>query len=205
MKKTLMKNSIVLLTLGIIVTGVSYVYSTSVTHHNLAELTRLAELIFVGKVTSMADGLAQNNLPYTEITFEISQSIKGELPEGSSFSYRQFGLLKPRDMGDGKALAASFPGFPSYKEGEEVIVFLYQAAALTGLRTSVGLSQGKFTIEGGKIFNGINNRNLFANMKVQRDKLSNAETRMLAQKTGPVDAQTFIHLVSRAVKEALFE
>lgn len=205
MKKILMKIFIVLLTLGIMVTGVSYVYSTSVTHHNLAELTRLAELIFVGKVTSMTDGLTENNLPYTEITFEISQSIKGGLAERSTFSYRQFGLLKPRDMGDGKALAASFPGFPSYKEGEDVMVFLYKAAALTGLRTSVGLSQGKFTIEGGKIFNAINNQNLFVNMNVQRGKLSNAETRVLAQKAGPVDAETFIHLVSRAVKEALFE
>ncbi|MGH7774884.1 MAG: hypothetical protein ACREQA_21880 [Candidatus Binatia bacterium] len=205
MKKFLKKSSILLLALALIAVTDDYVHSTSLKHANLAELTNLAELIFVGKVIGMSDGLGENNLPYTEFTFEISQSIKGDLSEGSTFSYRQIGLLRPRDMGDGIALAAKFEGFPHYKEGETAMVFLYKAAALTGLRTTVGLFQGKFVIEGGKIVNGNNNLNLFSGMKVNRAALVDKEVGMLSQKSGPVDADTFINLVSRAVKEGLFE
>ena len=194
------------LTISILLIGVTYVHSTVVKSRNLAELSNLAEQIFVGKVINMTDDIGEYNLPYTTITFQISKSLKGGLAEGSTFSYRQFGLLKARAVGDDDKMlvVAVLDGMPQYRVGEETVVFLYKAASLTGLRTSVGLAQGKFTIENGKISNRINNDRLFDRMTIDESKLTGNEARMLSKKIGPVDADTFINLVSRAVNERLF-
>ncbi len=196
--------------------------ATNVLRQNLGELTELADIILVGKVIEMTDGISDHKLPYTEITFEISRSLKtnttdlttrpkwerprkGIRQNRRTFTYRQFGLLKPRDMGDGKTLAVTLDGFPKYTMNEEVMVFLYKPASQSGLRTTVGLAQGKFSIKKGKMKNIINNRQLFSNMEVEREKLPMAEKHMLTQRSGPLDANMMINLVSRAVKEGLFK
>lgn len=215
------KNFIFLIILGLILAVGNQAYSghgaTNVLRQNLGQLTEMADIILVGIVIEMTDGLAESNLPYTEITFEVSQSIKsgGEeistrppwehrRPDRRTFTYRQFGLLKPRDMGNGKSLAVTLDGFPKYTVNEEVMVFLYKPAAQTGFRTTVGLAQGKFSIKKGKMANIINNRQLFANMEEEREKLSMTEQRMLTQRSGPLDANMVINLVTRGVKEGLF-
>jgi len=108
-------------------------------------------------------------------------------------------------MGNGKALALTLDGFPKYTTNEEVMVFLYKPAGRTGFRTTVGLAQGKFSIKKGQLVNTINNRNLFANLQVQRNKLSRDELHMLNQGVGPLNADRVINLVSRALKEGLFK
>jgi len=206
MKQKFKKTVISLLTFSLVVIGVTYVHSTVVKSRNLAELSNLAEQIFVGKVINLTDDIGEYNIPYTTITFQISRSLKGGLAEGSTFSYRQFGLLKARAVGDDDKMlvVAVLDGMPQYRVGEETVVFLYKAASLTGLRTAVGLAQGKFTIENGKISNIINNDRLFDRMTIEESKLTGNEARMLSKKIGPVDADTFINLVSRAVNERLF-
>jgi hypothetical protein len=220
------KHFISLVILGLIFVLSHHAYSghgaTNVLRQNLGQLTEVADIILVGKVIEMTDGLTENNLPYTEITFEVSQSIKsggykfvtppkweGKKPEKwpgrQTFTYRQFGLLRPRDMGDGKTLAVTLDGFPKYKIDEEVMVFLYKPADQSGFRTTVGLAQGKFSIKKGKMANIINNRHLFANMEIEQEKLQAAERHMLTQRSGPIDATMAINLVSRAVKEGLFK
>ena len=206
MKHLLKRTVISLLTFSLAVMGVTYVHSTVVKSRNLAELSNLAEQIFVGKVINLTDDIGEYNIPYTTITFQISRSLKGGLAEGSTFSYRQFGLLKARAVGGGDKMlvVAIIDGMPQYHVGEETVVFLYKAASLTGLRTAVGLAQGKFTIENGRIFNKINNDRLFDRMNIDESKFTGNEARMLSKKIGPVDADTFINLVSRAVNERLF-
>lgn len=196
--------------------------ATNVLRQNLGQLTEIADIILVGKVIEMTDGLTEENLPYTEITFEVSRSIKsgtkkfrtrpkwerpnpGIRPNTHIFTYRQFGLLKPRDMGDGKSLAVTLDGFPKYTMNEEVMIFLYTPAPQSGFRTTVGLAQGKFSIKKGKMSNIINNRQLFANMEIERANLPLAEKHMFTQRSGPLDANMVINLVSRAVKEGLFK
>ena len=216
---------IIIVALGMTVALGDHAYSghgvTNVLRQNLGQLTEIADIILVGKVVELTDGLAEDNLPYTEITFEVSRLIKAgdpnfgtrpqwghrrlrNLPRPRTFTYRQFGLLKPRDMGDGKALAVTLDGFPKYAMNEEVMVFLYKPAGLSGFRTTVGLAQGKFSIKKGKMVNRINNRHLFANMEIEREKLRVEERHMLTQRSGPLDANMVINLVSRAVKEGLF-
>jgi len=45
--------------------------ATNVMRQNLAQLTQTADIILVGKVLKMTDGLAEHNLPDTEIRFEV--------------------------------------------------------------------------------------------------------------------------------------
>ncbi len=198
-----------LLTMGYVLVAVTYVWSASVPHRNLAALSNLAKWIFVGKVISVTDNYVEGQLPYTEITFQIRKSIKGGLQEGSNFSYRQVGLLEPRDAGNGLRIAFVIHGLPQYQVDKEVMVFLYGPSAVSGLTSPVGLLQGKFTIDGDKIFNGINNKNLFANMKIAREeypgKLSEKYVHILSQTQGPVNTDAFIDLVSKAVKQRIFE
>ena len=79
MKVRFKKPFILVVALGLILTAEADVHSAKVLLQNMAQLTEQAELIFVGKVVGMTDGLAENNLPYTEITFEVKRSIKGRI------------------------------------------------------------------------------------------------------------------------------
>jgi hypothetical protein len=210
MKKILLKASIFTLAAALIAVSGRHVYSTTMVKRNLADLTKMAEVIFVGKLAGASDGLLNSHIPYTEYTFEVLESLKGELPVRSTYRYRQLGLLKPRDMGNGKTLALTgknIGGLPLYKTGETALIFLGKPSPQTGLRTTVGLMQGKFKIENGRAANAINNAGLFDGMNVPQSgtKLSNAEKAMMSQKAGTLDAKMLIATVKRAVKEQIFE
>ncbi|MGH7495589.1 MAG: hypothetical protein ACREOO_24785 [bacterium] len=208
MKKILIKSSMLALVLALIGVSASYVYSTTIVQRNLASLTKLARVIFVGKMISARDDMLNGRIPYTEYTFEVVEPIKGNLLTRSTFKYRQFGLLQPRDMGNGKRLALTgknIAGLPLYQNGETVLVFLGQASPQSGLRTTVGLTQGKFSIENGMAVNELNNAGLFEGMNANSARLNNAEKALLSQKAGPLDAKILIATVKRAVEHQIFE
>jgi hypothetical protein len=210
MKKILMKASIFALAVTLIAVSGSRVYSTTMVKRNLADLTKMAEVIFVGKMVDARDGLLNGRIPYTEYTFEVLESLKGDLPARSTYRYRQLGLLKPRQMGNGKTLVLTgknIGGLPHYKNGETALIFLGKSSPQTGLRTTVGLMQGKFVIANGLAANEINNAGLFEGMNVSQSgtKLSNAEKAMMRQKAGALNAKTLIATVKRAVKDQIFE
>ncbi|MGH7456160.1 MAG: hypothetical protein ACRENG_32700, partial [bacterium] len=94
---------------------------------------------------------------------------------------------------------------PLYKSGETALVFLGKPSPQTGLRTTVGLMQGKFMLENGLAANQINNAGLFEGMNANSAKLNNAEKAMLSQKAGALSAKTLIETVKRAVKDQIFE
>jgi hypothetical protein len=138
----------------------------------------------------------------------VLESLKGGLPARSTYRYRQLGLLKPRDMGNGKTLVLTgknIGGLPLYKNGETALIFLGKPSLQTGLRTTVGLMQGKFVIENGLAANEINNAGLFEGMNASSAKLSHAEKAMLSRKAGALDAKTLIETVKRAVEHQIFE
>jgi hypothetical protein len=208
MKKFFLKTSIFVLAVALIAISGSYVYSTTMVKRNLADLTKMAEVIFVGKLTGASDGLLNGRLPYTEYTFEIMEPLKGDLSAGSTYKYRQFGLLKPRNVGNGRRLVLTgknISGLPLYKNGETALVFLGKSSPQSGLRTTVGLMQGKFMIENGMAANEINNAGLFAGMNVNSAKLNNAEKAMMSQKAGAIDAKMLVATVKRALNNQIFE
>jgi hypothetical protein len=168
---------------------------------NLTQLIADSQMIVAGKVTRVADGVTPTGMPYTEITLSVNDSAKGNLRGGASYKFRQFGLVAPRKMPNGKMLLAVSPeGFPRWQQGERVIAFLHKPAGKTGLQTTSGLAQGKLNLLDGQVFNEFNNRGLFDGVKINDALLSKNERAMLASQ-GPVDAATFVGLVGRAVSE----
>jgi hypothetical protein len=168
---------------------------------NLTQLITDSQSIIAGKVTRVTDGVSPGGLPYTEVTIAVSDSAKGELRGGKTLTFRQFGLLEPRRMPNGKTLVAVSPeGFPRWTEGEQVIAFMHRPASRTGLQTTAGLAQGKLNVLDGRVTNEFNNRGLFDGVKIQDHLLSPKERAMLSGQ-GAVDAATFVGLVGRAVNE----
>ena len=173
--------------------------ATQLVPQNLTRLIAGADVIVSGKVKSVTDGI-DNGVPYTEVTMTVASSAKKKLAPRKEFKFRQFGLLKPRKLESGKFLVATAPeGFAAWHADEQVIAFLVRPAAKTGLRSTVGLEQGKFTTMGGRTANAQFNRNLFAGVQVSPGLLNSAETQMLKKPSGDVDAAVLMSLVNRAV------
>jgi hypothetical protein len=175
-------------------------HASSVKHQNIVDLIDLAEIIVSGQVAELRDGIDTNGVPFTEIAILVSESIRGDV--SGTLTFRQFGLLTPRQMPDGRVNLNVIPdGWPMFVRGEEVVLFLYQAAPLTGLRTTVGLFQGKFTLQNDGLVNAINNQGLFKNVAVDPATLGDLEQKMVAQGSGALRPDTFVNFVRRAVNE----
>lgn len=182
--------------------GMSVAHAKNMPKQNLLELMTHTDSILVGTVSAKTDGF-QGGLPYTEITVDVGQSIKGN--HGESYTFRQFGLIEPRAMGDGRVnLMVTPAGWPIYVKGEQVMLFLHKPASETGFQTTAGLTQGKFTIRGGMIANGVENDALFARMKIER-KLGQGQQDLVNQPGGAYTAKEFISLVRTAVEENWIE
>src|SRR5664279_1746723 len=134
--------------------------TTSRREVNVVDLVANSELILRGTVTEVTDGIDSRGIPYTEVTLHVADAIRGQV--SGDYSFRQFGLLKPRDMGNGMTnLMVTPAGWPTYTKGEETILFLNKHAAWTGLQTTVGLGQGKFSVAMATAVNQSNNAGLF--------------------------------------------
>jgi len=169
---------------------------------NLLELMSHSDSIVVGTVASTTDG-TQNGLPYTEVTILVAQSIKGD--HESTYTFRQFGLKAPKSTGDGRVnLMVTPAGWPTYIDGEQVMLFLHKPASETGFQTTAGLTQGKFSIRGNQIANGIDNAELFARMKVE-GPLSPTHEDLVNQAGGAYAVEDFISLIRTAVEKNWIE
>ncbi len=171
---------------------------------NLVGLLREAEAIVVGQVQGVTDGVDAAGIPYTEITLDVADSIRGGL--SGTYTFRQFGLLEPRLTADGtKKMMPAPSGFPRYAEGEDVVLFLYKQAEWTGLRTTVGLAHGKFTLGPGRVENTVANQGLFENVSMLDGLATENDQRMLATEFGAVNPDTFLSFVRRAVENSWVE
>jgi hypothetical protein len=168
---------------------------------NLTQLIAQSESIIAGTVKSVTDGFDDDGVPYTEVTIAVMNAPKGPVARASEYTFRQFGLLKPRTMDNGKVFLGLTPeGFPRWREGESVVAFMYKPAARTGLQTTAGMAQGKLTLVNGLLFNDFNNAGLFDDVEIDAGLLT-AEEQSLLTSQGAVDAGVFIDLVQRAVAE----
>ncbi|WP_338588788.1 hypothetical protein VXM60_11045 [Shewanella khirikhana] len=168
---------------------------------NLKQLISESESILSGQVQSVTDGVTEQGLPYTQVTIKVNSAAKGKHEKNSLYTFRQFGLTKPRTMANGKQMLAVAPeGFPRWNANETVIVFMHQAAKLTGLRTTAGMANGKFVIQGGKVSNEFHNRGIFDGIEFTQGLLSESENTML-KTSGAVSAADFMSLVGKAVSE----
>jgi len=191
-----------LVSTAILALGLNVAHAKNMKKQNLVELMIHTDSILVGTVSKKTDGFFQG-LPYTEITLNVGQSLKGN--HGPTYTFRQFGLIEPRSMGDGRVnLMVTPAGWPTYVKGEQVMLFLHKPASETGFQTTSGLTQGKFTIKGKQIANDSGNDSLFAGVKINR-KLTSAQQDLVNQPGGAYAAEDFLSLVKTAVEENWIE
>lgn len=172
--------------------------TTSRREVNVVDLVANSELILRGTVTNVTDGIDSRGIPYTEVTLHVADAIRGQV--SGDYTFRQFGLLKPRDMGNGLTnLMVTPAGWATYSKGEETILFLNKKAAWTGLQTTVGLGQGKFRISMAGATNQANNAGLFKNVTIDSTLLGTTEQRTLMTQQGPVNVNAFVSLVKQAI------
>jgi hypothetical protein len=170
---------------------------------NIVDLIADSETIIRATVKEVTDGF-ENGVPYTQVTLDVSETIRGQV--GSEYTFRQFGLTKPRSMGNGKVyLGVSPDGWSKYAVGENAMFFLNKRASMTGLQTTVGLGQGKILFQGGNAVSQAGNEGLFENVDVNEKLLNDKDKRLLATKKGAVNAEGFLSFVRRAVKDKWIE
>ena len=165
----------------------------------VVDLLGQSETILRGTIKSVTDGIDADGLPYTEVTVNVTETIRGSV--GSQYKFRQFGLLKPRSMGNGMVnLMVTPAGWTMYTQGEEAILFLNRHAKYTGLQTTVGLGRGKFKISPAGAANSANNTGLFEHIKVEPGLLAESDLHVVGNRKGAVDTLAFVSLVRKAVK-----
>jgi hypothetical protein len=177
---------------------ISSARGTSVEKMNISDLIGHGDLIVVAKVLALSDGFdGSTGLPYTEVTVTILETLQGNAQ--GMYSFRQFGLLEPRDMGNGRTYVGVSPdGWPKFEVGQETVLFLYEETSL-GFQSTAGLLQGKFDIKGTSVSNGIDNLDLFKDAVADEAMLSDAELKMLQKAHGPVEKSTLLSFVNKAV------
>jgi hypothetical protein len=89
---------------------------------NIVDLIAESELIVKGMVKEVTDGF-ENGVPYTQVTLSVDEALRGQV--GNEYTFRQFGLTKPRSMGNGKVnLSVTPDGWSNYAVGENSMLFL---------------------------------------------------------------------------------
>lgn len=199
MLRSISPRKMVLLAAAALVFVTPFAHAMKIKQQNLTQLISASESIIHGTVKSVTDGIDDKGVPFTEVTIAVGSSAKGNVDDGADYTFRQFGLLKPRAFPNGKTLVAVTPeGLPRWTEGETVVAFMYKPARMTGLRTTAGVAQGKFTQVNGTLINGFRNAGLFDSVYID-DTLLSDEHRSMMREPGAVDAATFIDLVGKAV------
>lgn len=161
----------------------------------VADLVRRSSDIVVGTVTRVSDGRF-GNLATLEVELSVSETLRGSAQ--GPFKFRQLAGRAPERQEDGRRYLGLVPGMPSYKKGDAVLLFLGREGSL-GLRTTVGLGQGRFDLKAGNALNGFGNEGLFRDVAVKAK--DEKEAALLATSKGSVRTETLVGLVRRAVVE----
>lgn len=163
----------------------------------VVDLLANSQDILVGRVEKVTDGFDAKGMPYTEVTLKVADTIRGT--KTASYTFRQFGLDKPRRLPSGRVYLGRPAGWPTWRKDEAAVVFLYSKAQTTGFQTTVGLGQGKLSLANGVAMNAFDNATLFNGVSVKRGLLDASEQRMFDTRHGPVDADTLRKFLHRAV------
>ena len=94
---------------AIMLLNVSIAQAATLKTQNLTQLISDSQSIIEGTVKTVTDGIDENGLPYTEVTITVHTSAKGAVANDTEYTFRQFGLIKPRKMEDGSTLLTVTP------------------------------------------------------------------------------------------------
>ena len=115
--------------------------ATTVLPLDLLGLTDGAEQIVVGRVEhQVARFTADHGSIFTEVTFRVESSLKGDLRAGAV-------VLIRREGGEAEGMGVKVVGAPRFVVGEQAVVFL-ESRGTDGYWT-VGMAQGKLRITSG--------------------------------------------------------
>jgi hypothetical protein len=162
---------------------------------NVSELVRRSSDIVVGTVTRVTEA-PTGALPTVEVELRLSETIRGGAR--GTLAFRQLASGVPGKPENGRRYVGLVPGMPSYRRGDHVLLFLGPQGSL-GLRSTVGLQQGRFSLGAGGAENGVGNQGLFRDLRVRaRDE---KEAAVLANTRGAIHTEAFLSLLRRAVAE----
>jgi len=108
---------------------------TIVIRHNVLELTVNSTRVIQGTITSQESKTSVNGMIVTEIKMMVSDTLKGKHEDDATF------LVPGGKLPNG--LVCKIAGTPTFRSGEEVIVFLEGSKA----NIVTGFAQGKFQIQ----------------------------------------------------------
>lgn len=165
---------------GVLLLLATVAYGTTTVKMNLAQLVRKSGRIIAGKCTAVEYGILDvpdvGTIPFTEYTFLIEQTIKGNVA----------GRLDIRVVGSAQSSGMfRITGMPTYEVGREYVLILTSESAF-GFTAPVGLQQGLFKVAGkGRsntrtVANGFGNAGLFDDMEVADMKISGLPTLLSA-------------------------
>jgi hypothetical protein len=113
---------------------------------SLSQRARRAERIVVGRITAVRVGHHPRyaHLPVTQVTLQVTETWKGAAQP--TLTFMQFGdasATGPRlDTSRGPVRFFRFPDLPTYRQGEEILLFLRRPSE-AGLTSPVGGRAGK--------------------------------------------------------------
>lgn len=117
---------------------------------SLAEMTRGATTIVVGRVTDVRVGAHPRHpdLTVTRVTLRISETWKGARTPVLTFMQIGDAAATPlaRKRGETAFGAERFPDLPTYTPGEEVVLFLRRPSG-SGLTSPAALHAGKWSVD----------------------------------------------------------
>jgi hypothetical protein len=115
--------------------------ATTVVALSDADLARGARTIVHADVAEKRSFLhAPSGRIFTEYRFALRELLKGEESARGSVVFREWG-------GEVGGVRYWIPGVDGYEPGEEVVAFLGEEDARTGVGFTFGLAQGKFRVE----------------------------------------------------------
>jgi hypothetical protein len=113
---------------------------------DLPKMTELAGTIVTGRITKLRAGAhpRYRNIGVLHVTLKVSETLKGD--RTPTLTFMQFtGRSLGNRNGKGLTEAHPLPEMPSYRVGEEVVLFLYPPSEV-GFTSPVGGAQGKFRV-----------------------------------------------------------
>jgi hypothetical protein len=117
--------------------GTSTANATTVTKMSLKDLARNSDAVVMARVEDQVARYDVNKEIYTYVTLRVLDPVKGSHKD-DVITIRQLGGVVDN-------IASIVPGMPTFKKGDEVVVFLTQKDK-AGYPWIMGLQQGKYTV-----------------------------------------------------------
>jgi len=132
---------------GIALLGANLASATTVQKFTLGDLAKKSSAIVLAKVDDQYSRWDEGKKEiYTYITLRVSEPIKGAKSESPTKGPKNETTITIRQLGGTvDNISSIVPGMPSFKNGEEVVVFL-SANDAAGYPLVMGLQQGKYSV-----------------------------------------------------------